>query len=225
MPEKRGMVFIIAGAVLILSALSLFLYNRYENLQVGQEAENLLDDLQTIISENPSPAATFPAAPEPEKGVSDETAPQETPDPEMPVIVMDGYEYVGVLSLPKPEQMLPVMAEWDAARLKIAPCRQFGSSRTDDLVIAAHNYKNLFGSLSKPETGDTVIFTDVDGIENHYEVDHLDILAPTEVEAVQNSGYDLVLYTCTYEAKNRVTVFCNRQEEAVEDTTGGVDID
>lgn len=210
----------IVGAVLILSALSLFVYNWYEDLQVKQEAENLLDDLQTIIQENKPPVPTFPATTEPE-----ETVPPETLDPEMPVTTIDGYEYVGYLSVPKLELMLPVMAEWDYTRLKVAPCRQFGSSRTDDLVIAAHNYKNHFGYLSKLEAGDMVMFTDMDGIENIYEVDHWDTLAPTEVEAVQNSGYDLVLYTCTYGGKTRVTVFCNRQEAVVENANGGADLD
>ncbi|NLX75694.1 MAG: sortase, partial [Synergistaceae bacterium] len=144
------------------------------------------------------------------------TDPPETLDSEMPVTVIDGYDYVGYLSVPKLELMLPVMAEWDYARLKIAPCRQFGSTRTDDLVIAAHNYKNHFGYLSKLEAGDTVIFTDMDGIENIYEVDYWDTLASIEVEAVQNSGYDLVLYTCTYGGKSRVAVFCNRQKTAVD---------
>ena len=46
-----------------------------------------------------------------------------------------------------------------------------------------------------------------------HEVAVVDTLAPTEVEAVQNSDYDLVLYTCTYGGKTRVTVFCDRTEE------------
>lgn len=117
------------------------------------------------------------------------------------------------ISIPKLELELPVMSEWDYVRLKIAPCRQFGSSRTDDLVIAAHNYESHFGYLYQLELGDQVIFTDMDGIENLYEVTGLDTLNPIEVDAVQNSGHDLVLYTCTYEGKTRVTVFCDRKKE------------
>ena len=56
----------------------------------------------------------------------------------------------------------------------------------------------------------------MDGIENKYEVILIDTLAPDEVEAVQNSGYDLVQYTCTYGGKTRVTVFCNRMDETPE---------
>lgn len=191
MPKKTGRIFIIAGAALILSALSLFFYNRYEDARAGQEAERLLDDVQMMVGE--------------ESG--------DSLDPELPVVEIDGYDYVGYLSIPKLELELPVMSEWDYPRLKIAPCRQFGSSRTDDLVIAAHNYKKHFGNLSRLEAGDSVIFTDMDGIENFYEVVLTDTLDPTEVDAVQNSDHDLVLYTCTYGGKTRVTVFCDRVEE------------
>ena len=34
------------------------------------------------------------------------------------------------------------------------------------------------------------------------------ILQPDDVDAVQNSGYPLVLYSCTYSGKTRLTVFC-----------------
>lgn len=203
MPKKSGIVFVIAGTVLILSALSLFFYNRYEDEKAGQAAENLLSGVQSFIQENDT---TPPIQPE-------ETNPPETLDSELPVTEIDGYEYVGYLSIPDLELELPVMSEWDYNRLKIAPCRQFGSSRTDDLVIAAHNYKKHFGRFSQLEIGDVVLFTDMDGIANTYEVAVVDTLAPTEVEAVQNSDYDLVLYTCTYGGKTRVTVFCDRSEE------------
>lgn len=200
MPKKSGIVFVLAGAVLILSALSLFLYNRYEDERAGQEAESLLGEVQTLIE-------TVPSA------IPEETMPPETLAPELPVAEIDGYGYVGYLSIQKLELELPVMSEWDYERLKIAPCRQFGSSRTDDLVIAAHNYKKHFGYLYQLEVGDPVSFTDMDGIENFYEVALVETLEPTEVEAVQNSDHDLVLYTCTYGGKTRITVFCDRVME------------
>ena len=62
--------------------------------------------------------------------------------------------------------------------------------------------------------GDTVTFTDMEGIVNTYCVEKIETLNPNEVDAVQNSGYDLVLYTCTKGGKTRVTVFCNREEIA-----------
>lgn len=205
-PKKSGIVFILAGTVLILSALSLLLYTWYNDARVGQEAEHLLTDVQTIIEERET---TVPGT------VSDETTPPEPIAPELPITEIEGYGYVGYIYVPKLELELPVMSEWDYARLKIAPCRQFGSSRTNNLVIAAHNYKKHFGYLYQLEVGDRVIFTDMDGIENHYQVTTMETLNPIEVEAVQNSGHDLVLYTCTYGGKRRVVVFCDRLEETL----------
>ena len=126
------------------------------------------------------------------------------------MVVLDGYEYVGYVEIPALGLKLPVMSEWDYTRLKVAPCRQLGSSRTDDLVIAAHNYENHFGRLKKLSEGDTVIFTDMEGVVNTYSVKKIETLNPNEVDAVQNSGYALVLYTCTKGGKTRVTVFCDR---------------
>lgn len=210
MPKKSGIVYLFAGIALIFSALSLFLYNWRKDAQAGQKAEKLLSYVQAVIQER-KPAAPAeiiynPSAPE-------ETVPQEALLPELPVTEIQGYGYVGYITIPDLKLELPVMSEWDYDRLKIAPCRQFGSSRTDNLVIAAHNYKNHFGDLSQIETGDTVIFTDMEGIENLYEVTLVDTLNPTEVEAVQNSGHDLVLYTCTYGGVARITVFCDRPEK------------
>ena len=47
------------------------------------------------------------------------------------------HRVVGIV--PDEEDPTVIRFRWDYDRLKIAPCRQFGSTRTDDLVIAAHN--------------------------------------------------------------------------------------
>lgn len=187
----------IAGAMLIVSAVVFFLYNNYEEYCAGKEAELLLNNIQSAISDDTVP---------PDLAENVESA-------DSPMLI-DGYEYIGVLSIAALDRELPVMAEWDYERLKMAPCRHFGSYETDDLVIAAHNYKSHFGYLSKLSVGDEILFTDMDGVEIRYGV----VLEPkrindTEVDMVQNSGYDLVLYTCTFDGNARVAVFCNRIDE------------
>lgn len=198
--KKTGIIIIAVGAVLILSALLLLLYNRREDARAGQEAESLLANVEEAIQAQANESITAPA-----------TAPETSSDSEMPVVALDDYEYVGYIEIPTLGLKLPVMAQWDYDRLKIAPCRQFGSSRTDDLVIAAHNYESHFGRLKELVRGDTVTFTDMEGIINTYSVEKIETLKPESVDAVENSGYDLVLYTCTLGGKTRVTAFCNRK--------------
>ena len=205
MRNKAGIVFIALGAVLILSALLLLLYNRHEAALAGKEAEILLSDVEAAIGGQTSPDGPTDA--------TEETETEPTLPPELPVVHLNGYDYVGYVEIPVLELKLPVMATWDYELLQVAPCRQFGSSRTDDLVIAAHNYVTHFGYLKKLIPGDTVVFTDMDGIVNTYAVEKTETLDPTSVDAVKNSGCDLVLYTCTIGGKTRVCVFCNRVPE------------
>ena len=55
MPKKSGVILISLGAVLILAALLLFLYNRSEDRRAGLEAESLLEDARSAISANADP--------------------------------------------------------------------------------------------------------------------------------------------------------------------------
>lgn len=189
MPKKAGIILISLGAVLLLAALLLFLHNRNEDAQAGQEAESLLEEARAAIAES--------------------TAPEQPREPaaEEPV-----YEYAGVLSIPAISRELPVIQSWSYPALRAAPCRQFGSAAGDDLVIAAHNYKSHFGYLDRLQRGDTVTFTDMDGTVYQYIVAELRQLEPEKVEdvdAVFNDGYPLVLYTCTPGGKARVAAFCD----------------
>ena len=204
MPKRADIVIIAVGAVLILSALLLLIYNRCEDVRAGQEAESLLASVEAAIS------AQEMAAPNKPESTEALSLPL---DPEMPVVTLGGYEYVGYVEIQTLGLKLPVMAEWDYTRLQIAPCRQFGSSRTDNLVIAAHNYDTHFGKLKELSKGDTVIFTDMEGIVSTYCVEKLETLSPDAVDTVLNSGYDLVLYTCTKGGRTRVIVFCDRAAE------------
>jgi len=213
-----GIASILMGAVLIVSALLLVGFNERENQVAEDASEQAMVDLQKIIDES-APVVVMATEDESDETIDliDHTPRQavrlEDLDPEMPVVQIDGYEYIGYISIPKIKVNLPVMSKWDYSRLKYAPCRQFGSSRTDDLVIAAHNYSSHFGKLSSLKAGDRLTFTDMENILNIYKVELVETLDPTRVDIVEDSDYDLVLYTCTYGGRERVVAFCNRVED------------
>ena len=56
-----------------------------------------------------------------------------------------------------------------------------------------------------------MIFTDMDGFSTFYEVTAKDVLVPTAVNEVTDSDFDLVLFTCTYGGKSRITIYCNKK--------------
>lgn len=189
----------VLGTVLVLAALSLFLWNARENDKAGDFAENILPRVIEQIEMQ-----------ETVEGPEDESVYPDPYDPAMTEVEIDGYAYVGYLSVPALGLELPVMSEWDYDRLKIAPCRYAGSAKTDDLVICAHNYTKHFGPIRKLAPADTVYFTDMDGKVWKYEVTVVDILAPTDVEDMTAGDDDLTLFTCTYGGRSRVTVRCRR---------------
>ena len=90
--------------MLILSALLLFFHNRQEDAQAGQEAESLPESVEAVIDANKIklPAAIMQ---------SDATQTPAPLDPQMPVAMLDGYEYVGYVEIPALERKLLVMSE------------------------------------------------------------------------------------------------------------------
>lgn len=195
MKRKIAIAFMIFGVVFIVTAMGILIYNDYENIKAQERANFLMESIRLDIAEN-----------ELEDNIIDPF------DEEMKIKEIDGYGYIGYLSIPALNLELPVMSEWDYGRLKISPCRYYGSTKTDNLVIAAHNYKSHFGYIGKLEPDDTVIFTDMEGEVISYKVTAVEILQPTDVNKVKDAGGDLVLYTCTYGGKSRITVRCSCSE-------------
>lgn len=205
MRNKFGNLLMVIGALLFLAGASLFAYNQHEAEAADRATVNLLPELVAAIearqnaeeAEATDAAATEPVWAQPEFF-------------EMTEVEIDGYKYVGYVSIPALELELPVMSDWSYPQLKISPCRYTGTTVGDDLVILAHNYKRHFGHISELKEGDSVIFTDMDGVTTYYQVVALDILAPTAVEEMVAGDYDLTLFTCTYGGKSRVTLRCDR---------------
>lgn len=200
MRKRLSILCIIFGAVLLCAALLLFLFNQRQNQQAEQSAQTAVEQVQQQIAVRQDTAA--------ENG---ETPPEaETAEATETTVAVDGEDYIGYISIPAIGIELPVMSDWSYPKLRKAPCRQFGSAETDDLVIAAHNYASHFGHLKDLSTGDSITFTAADGTVYTYTVSAIEILEPTAVDEVQFSGHDLVLYSCTYGGKTRVAVFADK---------------
>ena len=209
MKRKIGKILIAFGLVLLLGAAGLLVFNELQAAGAGRAAQEVLPELmikieqrQEAVEEGTLPTLdVLPGTPlemlEPE-------------DLEMTEVEIDGYGYIGYLSVPALELELPIMGDWDYARLQIAPCRYSGSLLGEDLVLMAHNYDHHFGRLKNLSPGDTVIFMDMEGNVTRYQVVALDILMPDAVEEMTAGIYDLALFTCTYGGQTRVTVYCDK---------------
>ena len=190
MYKKTGVLLMCMGTAMLLAALSLLLYNHMEDKRGGDMAQDILASMQTVIEE--------------EDAVLQETGTG------MLEMIIGGYGYIGSLSIPALNLTLPVMSDWDDVRLKMSPCRYFGSLETDDMVICGHNYSRHFGNLKNLREGDMVLFTDVSGEPAVFSVKMIETLLPTQIQEMIENHSDLTLYTCTYGGESRLTVRCDR---------------
>ena len=197
MRKWLGVICVSLGIACLLGAVGLVLYNRWEADSARQTSRALLENVQLAIG-----GQVF----RPEQNEKEEATPTE-----MPAVRVEGYDCVGILSIPALQLELPVLADWSYAKLKKAPCLYYGSCYESDFVIAAHNYDAHFGRLPQLQAGDAVVFTDVNGTAHCYAVALLETLPKEATLEMIASGFDLSLYTCTPGGGNRVTVRCNRK--------------
>lgn len=188
--NKFSKYLIILGILCILLSITLYIKNKYQELDTGKKSKEILDIIETKIN------------------VSDkEEIKSNTEDL---VLNISGYDYIGVISIPSLNIKLPIMRETDYDRLAISPCKYYGNINTNDLVLCAHDYVNQFGKISNLKEDDIVIITDVLGNNYVYKVVLTEELNPTEITNMIDSPFDLTLYTCSYGALKRITVRCNR---------------
>ena len=184
------MICLAVGAIFVLAALGLVIFNLEQAEQAADASDRTLPVLQTAIAERAQESRPVP-------GSMEATEPLE----------IDGEQYLGILTIPALELELPVLSDLSSAKLQLGPCRYYGAIARD-LVIAAHNYARYFGRLSELHTGDVVYLTEVSGHRNRYRVRGVEILSATAIEEMLQSGYELTLFTCTYGGAERVTVRC-----------------
>ena len=201
--RKTGIAFIVFGALLIAGALFLFFRNNDESRKAEEVCATVTSEIKDVIRVRTEERTQSPV-------------PTKQPDPynqeeilrsyEMTVVEIDGYGYIGYISIPKIDVELPVMSELDYGRLKIAPCRMVGSVRSGDIIIGAHNIQSMFGRLGELTEGDVAYFTDMDGETRRYVVTEVEIIGLTDAAGLKAGEWDMTVFTCTYGGGKRIVV-------------------
>lgn len=129
---------------------------------------------------------------------------------QMPVQNTDSGSFVGVLDIPALRLELPVQEKWSEAHLQTAPCRYAGTAYAKGFVIAAYDYRRHFGQIETLRTGDSILFTDVQGRKIAYTVQAVETL-PRAVGTATDPQWDLTLFTYSPDGGDRVAVRCEMQ--------------
>ena len=194
--HKISTRLIIIGISLIIVSIFLFIQNIYDENIAGVNSASVLKVMNEVVDNNTNINTNKLLLENKEEEI-------------METINISGYDYIGKIIIPTLNLELPIMSEYDYDRLKIAPCRYYGSIKTQNLIICAHSYKTHFKYLNKLNYKDKIIITDTNGINYIYEVLEIEILESNDISKMIDNEYDLTLYTCTNDGLKRVTVRCN----------------
>ncbi len=236
MKNKLALVLMIVGALMMLASVGMTMYQDHEETVANETVMAVTDDVQQAVQKN---AAFLALEPRPEEQpVADEAStgvdtpvvaivattggsaePTIVPDPimaadeapqTMPIVYVDGKAYIGMLTIPSLELDLPIQEQWSYAKLKQTPCHYSGTVYEGNLVLIAHNYDRHFGRLSTLKQGDSVLFTDANGMVYYFEVEVLETLQPNQNDYLTSGLWDLSLSTCTIGGRQRNVVRCRR---------------
>ena len=115
-----GVICILLGIVCILSAIGFIAYNRWEDKNAEDISQDILEDVQGMIDKK-QPVHTLP-----DDTVNLPNNTEKIPT-EMSTVKVDGYDCIGILSIPVLDLELPVLTDWSYAKLKKAPCHYYGT--------------------------------------------------------------------------------------------------
>ena len=212
--RKRAAFLIGTGCILLSASVSLAVNNQLESAKAAKSAETLAEAYlsRSTVFEAPVTDTAANAAQTEAPDVSETRSAAEHSPAKRPVVI-DGQEFIGLLSIPCLGVNLPVNNDISYPLLRATPCRYYGSAETDSLIIAAHNYNSHFGGIGTLKPGDKVNFTDSSGITQAFSVSEVLSLTNDAVDEMLEPGdWDLTLFTCNYSGTERITVRCVKGE-------------
>lgn len=151
--KKKNKCFLIIGSCLLGAAMIILISWQWNIRNSELKTEHYVETLYNLM-------------PVPQGAVVGERN-----DNRMPILSVDGIDFVGVLEVPRYGSILPVCAKW--GRLTKYPCRFGGSIYDGTMQIGATNQKGQYDFYGEITVGDNILFTDVEGNRYAYVVTNL----------------------------------------------------
>lgn len=140
--------------------------------------------------------------PEPQNAV-----PEERRDNMMPVLSVDGTDFVGIVEIPRYESALPVCADWgDSSRY---PCLFSGSVYDGTMQIGATTQKGQFDFYRELSVGDAVNLINVEGNRYTFTITDLCYEDHADQTALNQKEAQLTLFIKNIYSFEYLIVFCD----------------
>ena len=185
----KNKIFIIVGAALLVIATAVLIVWQWGIRSSQKRAEAYVDTLCALM---PEPQA----------------APvQERRDNAMPILSLDGKDFVGILEMPRYGSALPVCADW--GEVGEYPCRFEGSVYDRTIKIGATTQQGQYDFYREISVGDAVFFTDMEGNRYTYTVTDIRCEKSADRDTLQREEAALTLFIKNVYALEYIVIFCN----------------
>ncbi len=199
--QRSGRVLLALAGALLLAAVGVGVGLFVEGHTAARSAQQLLERYERGADTETS------LPPESDQSGEDTGAADQSPE------FVEGYDVIGVLSIQKIGQELPVISRTSDEALKVSVCWFAGSlpGEAGNMVITGHDYASgaHFGRLSELKAGDAVTLTTGNSFYA-YEVYETEVIRPDQPEKLNDYEEDtaLTLLTCTSHGNRRLVVRC-----------------
>lgn len=136
--------------------------------------------------------------------------PEERSDNTMPVLSLEGTDFVGILELPSYGSTLPVCAVW--GKPSRYPCRFSGSIYDNSMQIGGTSQKGQYDFYREISVGDRLFFTDMTGSRYTYEVNDIRYEKHADQGTLRVEDAALTLFIKNVYAFEYVVIFCDTLE-------------
>ena len=181
-------LIIAVGALMIAASVTYFAVIGIRTAGMKKENGILLDRLNTLI-------------PDPRPGVIEEGR-----DTIMPALEVDGTDYIGILTIPAYKTEIPVASVWNEEKNRGIITRYYGSLTAYDLVLGADNVNGLFGFSKEITGGDSVFFTDTEGIIYTFTVE--DVIHTKSITKDIITFEGLTIFVRSRSGSDFIVVYC-----------------
>lgn len=182
-------ICILAGIGLLLSAAIVLITWQHGIRTSVQHASAYVQTIRSLL-------------PEPQSAVLEERT-----NNAMPVLSIEGIDFVGILELPSHASILPVCADWGYSSRQ--PCRFSGSIYDGTMQIGGTSQKGQYDFYREISVGDTLFFTDMTGKRYAYAVTDIHYTKHADQAALNGEEAALTLFIKNIYAFEYVIIFCD----------------
>lgn len=219
--------------VVILGILGYFAYSYFYSQSVSNNANSALEefkssttavnrDTSNIDSDEPEENVVDTEFIDPEALLNNENknnTVEEQPEPNENKVMMEDYEIMGSIKIPKTSIELPILDRVTTRSLELSVGIVYGPGLNEpgNTIIYGHNYRNglFFSNNKKLVSGDKIYITDKTNTTVTYVIYR--VYETTEDDAsymqreVEPGVREISLQTCTDDSKGRIIVWAKEE--------------